>query len=257
MKRTWLMVISAVLLLAVVGLAGCGAGGATLSGEAGNLKVSLNTQQEGIWVSGTGKVSAVPDIATLQLGIEAQEASVAEAQAQAAEAMDRVMKALADSGVDQKDIQTQYFNIRRVTRWNDVTNKEEVIGYRVSNMVTAKLRDMGRIGSVIDTVAVAGGDLTRVNNIGFSVEDPTPYQNDAREQAMVEAKAKAGQMAELAGMKLGKPTYVTENVYVPTPIYRQDFFMEKAAGAPAVETPISPGEMEISVTVQVAYAMLD
>ncbi len=257
MKRTGLMVISAVLLLAVVGLVGCSAGGATLSGEAGNLKVSLNTQQEGIWVSGTGKVSAVPDIATLQLGIEAQEASVAEAQAQAAEAMDRVMQALTDSGVDQKDIQTQYFNIRKVTRWNDVTDEEEVIGYRVSNMVTAKLRDMGRIGSVIDTVAVAGGDLTRVNHIGFSVEDPTPYQNDAREQAMAKAKAKAGQMAELAGMKLGKPTYVTENVYVPTPIYRQDFFMEKAAGAPAVETPISPGEMEISVTVQVAYAMLD
>ena len=63
-------------------------------------------------------------------------------------------------------------------------------------------------------------------------------------------------MAELAGVKLGKPTYISESAYIPPPIFRQDLY-EKAGGAPMAETPISPGETEISLTVQVAYSILD
>ncbi len=260
MKRSWLVGVSAVVLvLAVLGLSGCGAGGTTLGGGEANLRVNLSSQQEGIWVSGQGEVMAVPDLATLRLGIEAQEASVEEAQTQASEAMDRVMNALADSGVDEKDIQTQYFNIQRVTRWNNIKEEEEVIGYRVSNIVTAKIRNLDDVGDIIDRVAAAGGDLTRIDNISFTVEDPSVYQQEAREEAMADARAKAEQMANLAGMKLGNPTYISESTYIPSPIYRTDVYAEaaQAAGAPAVETPISPGEMEIRLTVQVAYEMLD
>ncbi len=71
---------------------------------------------------------------------------------------------------------------------------------------------------------------------------------------MAEAKAKAKQLAGLAGVTLGKPTYVSDSTYTPGPIYRQDL-AEKAAGAPAVETSVSPGEIEITLTVQVAYAI--
>ena len=74
---------------------------------------------------------------------------------------------------------------------------------------------------------------------------------------MLDAKTKAEQMVELAEVKLGKPTYISESSYIPGPIYRQDMMMEKAAGVPAVETPISPGEMEISLNVQLAYAIID
>jgi len=256
MKRSWLLAVGLALVLGVVGLSGCGADGATFSGEAANLRVNLNSQQEGIWVSGSGEVSAVPDIATLRLGIEAQEASVAEAQDQASQAMDRVMAALTDNNVAKKDIQTQYLNIRRVTRWDNVKEQEVVIGYRVTNMVTAKIREMDKIGSIIDAVAVAGGDLTRIDSIGFSVEDPSAYHQEARQKAVADAEAKAKQLAEVAGVKLGKPTYIAESTYIPSPIYSRDVF-EKAAGAPMMETPISPGEMEISLTVQLAYAILD
>ncbi len=258
MKKAWLIGVSALLLMLVgLGFSGCGGGGSTLTGGAANLRVSLSSQQEGIWVSGRGEVSAVPDVATLRLGIEAQEASVAEAQSQAAEAMDRVMQALTDGGVAEQDIQTQHFNIRRVTRWNNAKEEEEVIGYRVSNMVTAKIRQLDRVGAIIDAVAAAGGDLTRIDDISFSVEDPSAYQAEAREKAMADARAKAEQMANLAGVKLGKPTYISESAYLPAPIYRQGFAGEKVAGAPMVETPISPGEMKISLTVQVAYAIVD
>ncbi len=179
------------------------------------VKVSLNNQVEGIWVSGTGKVTVTPDIATLQLGIEAQEASVSEAQAKASEAMDEVMTALADNGVAEKDIQTRYFRISQRTRWDDAQQQEVVIGYRVTNQVIAKIRDMEKVSSIIDAVVAAGGDYTRINNLNFSVDDPSVYYDEAREKAMADAKDKAEQIANIAGMKLGEPTYISEGAVSP------------------------------------------
>jgi len=241
------------LILAVVGVSGCSSEGATFSGGTVELKGYLNSQQEGIWVNGEGKALAVPDVAILRLGIEAQEASVAEARTQAAEAMEQVTTALKSEGVAEKDIQTQYFNIQRVTRWDNIEEQEMLIGYRVTNIVTAKIREIDKVGTIIDAVAIAGGDLTRIDSIGFTVDDPTVYYKEARQKAVADAEAKAKQLAETAGVKLGKPTYISESSYTPGPIYRQDMVMEKAAGAPAVETPISPGEMEITLNVQLAY----
>ena len=254
MKKIWILAASMVLLLAVVGLAGCSQGDGLLSAEASGIRVNLSSQQEGIWVSGSGRVMAVPDVAALSLGIEAQNDSVALAQSQAAEAMAKVKAALTGNGVAEKDIQTRYFNVQRLTRWDQDKQQEIVIGYRVTNMVTAKIRELDKVGTIIDAVAVAGGDLTRIDSIGFSVEDPSAYYGEAREKAMADARTKAQQMAELAAVKLGKPTYITESLQYPQPIYRQDFYAE-AAVAPA-ETPISPGETEISINVQVAYSIL-
>jgi len=256
MKKLWLVVAGLVLILAVAGLAGCSPGEGSWTEGAPSIKVSLANQQEGIWVSGTGKVSAVPDVAILRLGIQAQAATVAEARSQAAGAMEQVTEALDDSGVKDEDIQTQHFSIQRVTRWDNERNQEIVLGYRVTNMVTAKIRDMENVGTIIDTVAVAGGDYTRVDSISFSVDDPSGYQREARQKAVADAEAKAGEIAGYAGVTLGKPVYITESTYVPSPIYRQDM-VEMAAGEPKVETPISPGELEISVNVQMAYAILD
>jgi len=100
---------------------------------------------------------------------------------------------------------------------------------------------------------MAGGDLVRIDSINFSVDDPSAYYEDAREDAMADAKAKAGQLAELADANLGKVTYISEGSQAP-PVYRQGVYAEEAV--PAVETLISPGEMEISLTVQVAYSIL-
>jgi uncharacterized protein YggE len=257
MKKKWFIAVSLALVIAVAGLVGCSPQGSVSLGEAASgLKFNLSNQQEGIWVSGSGKVSAVPDTAILSLGIESQEASVALAQEQAKGAMNAVMSALTGSGIAEKDIQTQYFNIQKVTRWDEKEGREVVIGYRVTNAVTAKVREMDRVGAVIDAVAVAGGDLTRIDSIGFTIDEPSAYYDEARAKAMADAAAKAGQLAEMAGVKLGKPTYIVENTSYPYPIYRQDFY-GKVEAAPAMETPISAGEMEISLSVQVAYAILD
>jgi uncharacterized protein YggE len=256
MKKIWLVVAGMVLIMVVaVGLVGCNSGeGLTLSGDASSLKLSLNGQQEGIWVSGEGKVTAVPDTAILSLGIEAQALTVAGAQAEATEVMNNVMDALEAAGIDKDDIQTQYFNIQEISRWDSDKQQEYIIGYRVTNTVTVKVRQVENTGSVIDAVAAAGGDLTRINSISFTVDDPSNYSKDARTEAVADAAAKAKQLADAAGVKLGKPTYITESSYIPGPIYRDVVATE---GTPSPTTPISPGEMEITVSVQISYAIAD
>ncbi len=250
MKRNLLVgvgvvVISLALVLSLVGFSACTAGPTTIG------TVDLNTQQEGIWVNGQGEVTVTPDLATLWLGVEAQADTVTEAQSQAVEAMDNVMTALTDNGVDDDDIQTQYFSIDQVTRWDD--DEYVVIGYRVTNMVIAKIRDIDNVGAIIDAVAEAGGDLTRINNIAFSVDDPSEYYEEAREEAMADAKAKAEQLADLAGIELGQPTYISEGNIYPPVVYR-DAGMAPEEG---YTTSISPGEIELTLTAQVAYAIED
>ena len=248
-----LLAIGLVLMLALVGLVGCTSEGTSEIELPSGLRINVGNQQEGIWVNGYGEVNAAPDIAILQLGISAQRASVAEAQAEAATAMDEVMTVLKQGGVADKDIQTQYFSIQQVTRWDRETEEEVVIGYRVTNMVTAKIREIAKTGSIIDAVAEAGGDFTRIDNISFSIDDPSEYRKEARDKAMADAKAKAERLANLGGVTLGKPTYISENISYP--VYSQPPRVAEAAPAPV--TPISPGEMKISLDIQVVYAILD
>lgn len=259
MKKGLLLLIGLVLVVSLL-LVGCesqessgSASGQELSVPQ-NLSVSLtgSSQQTGIWVSGTGEVAATPDVAILTLGVEAQEKTVKEAQSEAASVMTAVVAALKTNGVADKDIQTQWYNISPVTKWVEETSEQITIGYKVTNMVTAKIRDISKAGTIIDAVAEAGGDLTRINSISFTVDDPTAYYNQAREKAMQDAKDKAEQMATLAGVTLGKPTYISESGgYIPTPYYSKDYYAEGSSAS----TSISPGELNITLTVQVGYAI--
>ncbi len=256
MKKKWLIALGLVGVLMVAGLAGC-AGTTTGTGVPTAVALKMNSQQEGIWVSGEGKVTAVPDVANLSLGITAQAETVTAAQTKASDAMNNVMNALTNNGVAKKDIKTQQFNITRLTRWDKDKQQDVFLAYQVTNTVTAKVREVGKSGIVIDAVAAAGGDLTRVNSISFAVDNPSPYQTEARQQAMADAKAKAEQMAKLAGVTLGNPTYITESSYIPSPVIRADLSQAQGAPAPApvAPTPISPGEQEIRVNVQIVYAI--
>ena len=267
MKKGFLTVslLLAVVLL-TVGLYGCDTSNPADDGEQAaqaapsEVKVTLNNQLEGIWVSGTGKVTVTPDIALLELGIEAQEVSVTEAQARASEAMEKVMSSLVDNGVAEKDIQTWNFRIRQRSRWDDEQQQEVAIGYRVTNDVVAKIRDIEKVSSIIDAVVAAGGDYTRIDDLNFSVDDPSAYYDEAREKAMTDARDKAEQIANLAGKRLGEPTYIAESGVTPYYNYGgMAYEMEMAAAAPTVivETPISLGEVDIRVNLQVAYTIVE
>ena len=249
MKKIWLVAVG-VMLLGLVFAVGC----TTASGQT-ITPTPVSTQQQGIWVSGTGKVTVTPDIANISLGIQAQDTSVAAAQAAATQAMDQVLASLKANGIADKDIQTQYYSINQVTHWDQNTGKQIVDGYSVSNTVTVKVRVVSAAGKVIDDVAKAGGDLARVNSVYFSVDNPEQYYPEARQNAMDDAKTKAQQLASAGGVTLGNLTYISEgSVYVPQPpvvYYKESYAADGAVPAPA--TSINPGETEISLTVQLVY----
>jgi uncharacterized protein len=241
MKKIWLMVIGLVLLVSVVMLSGCAAGNNINAGNNGS-------QQSGIWVNATGKVYAVPNVAELALGVEAQAATVADAQAQANQAMAGVVAALKAAGIAAADIQTQYYNIYEVTQWDPKTNESVTTAYRVTNTVNAKIRNVDKVGAVIDAVVVAGGNY--INGINFTVDDPTTYYAQARQQAITYAKQKAQQMADLTGVKLGDIFYITESSNMPSGNY---FDLRTVAAPASNSTSISAGQLEITTTVTIAY----
>lgn len=252
MKKGLLLVVALVAVVALL-LVGCEETTTSESASSENLQTSLacdGSQQTGIWVSGEGKAMAAPDIAILSLGIESQETTVKAAQTNAASAMAAVVAALKSNGVADKDIYTTVYTIEVVTKWDKDTEELITVGYKVTNIVTAKLRDISKAGTIIDAVADAGGDLTRVSGISFTVDNPTSYYTQARAKAMADAKAKAEQMADLADIELGKPTYISESSYIPIP-----YPVRSYAESGSATTLISPGELEITITVQVAYSI--
>lgn len=256
MKKAWWLIPCLIVVL-VLSATGCEFIEIPSMGENENSQQTISIlpqQNTGIWVTGQGEVMAVPDIASLRLGVEARADTVAEAQAEASEAMNKVIEALKDNGVAEEDIQTQQFGTYPMTRWNERKDEEEIIGYRVTNMVVAKLREVDRVGEIIEAVSEAGGDLTRMQSISFTVGDPTPYYEEARSKAIENAKDKAAQLADLAGVELGKPTYISEG-----PVYRPEvprYFPEIEEEMAAPQPPISPGELKITVSVQVVYAIV-
>jgi uncharacterized protein len=253
MKKIWFTIIGVVVILGTLVLSGCDTGLGP-----NDVKVNLTSQQEGINVSGVGKVMIKPDLAVLSLGIESQEISVAEAQVKASEAMDKVIRTLKDQGIDEKDIQTQYFNISQVTRWDNYGEKNSVIGYRVTNTVIVKVRDVEKAGTVIDAVVVAGGDLARINNIDWTVDEPSTIYKQARVLAMKYAKEKAQQMADEGGVKLGDITAIAENsntYYQPYGNYLVGDSLMAIPAPTTIAAPISIGQLEISTTVQVTYSI--
>lgn len=251
MKKMWFpVIIGLAIIVMIFGLAGCEQA-STASGEIPDI--NLSSQQNGIWVTGQGEVSVKPDIAVISLGIESEDNSVATARDRAAAAMNDVMDTLSTNGIAEKDIQTQYFNIQQVRTWDRETEKEIVTGYRVTNTVTVTIRDIENVGTIIDAVTDAGGDLTRINGINFSIDNPEEYYEEARKEAMADAKNKAEQLTKLANVDLGDVTFISENsYYAPVTKSAMAIGYDEAAG---YSTSISPGELDISLSIQVAYAI--
>jgi uncharacterized protein len=272
-KLTSVFGLVIIATIATLGLTGCGTTGAVATSQQQPASVIVNNSQQGIWVNGEGKVSVTPDLATLNLGISAQASTVAEAQSQAAAAMNKVMDTLTANGIDKKDIQTQYFSITQtisstVTPYLPPTTSngsgtevspaipvkppdQTITGYEVSNFITVKIRAIDKTGTIIDAAVAAGGDLVRINGVSFSIDQPDQYNTQARQLAMNNAKAKADQLANLAGVSLGKPTYISESS--STPVTYPGLAAQGVASS--ATTSISPGQTDIIIDVQVAYAI--
>jgi uncharacterized protein YggE len=211
-----------------------------------------SSEPQGLSVSGEGRASAAPDVAVLGLGVSAKASTVGAANSQAQEAMTALLDALEANGVQEKDIQTTSLSIQPEY---DYRNDEQVLtGYRVSHMLQVKVRDIDRAGEVIDDAVQAGGDLLQVQSISFTIDDTTALSSEARQKAVADAQAKAEELASLAGVTLGDPTYITESTSTP---YSQPYYDRSVAysaeAAPATE--ISLGELEVVVSVNITYGI--
>ena len=209
----------------------------------------------GIHVTGAGTASATPDIAILSLGVEGQARTVAEANAIAANAIAAVLAVLRESGVDDVDMKTQHFSIQPQYSFNRDTGVQSLTGYRVTNSLVVTLRDLDAVGSIIDAAAAAGGDATRINSIGFRVEDGVALEEEARVLALADAVAKADLFAEATGVSRGKLVFITEQSFPQFARSEAAFSVDLAiAGAPA-PTEILAGEFDVRVNVQAVFAI--
>jgi uncharacterized protein YggE len=131
-----------------------------------------------------------------------------------------------------------------------VHHEQVIVGFQVTNQLTARVRDLDAVGGIIDDVAKAGGDLTRFQGVGFAIEDTQALQDQARAAAVADLLAKANQIASLAGVKLAAPFFITEAGGL-SPFASGE---RLAFASPlAVPTPILGGEVEVVVTLQAAF----
>jgi uncharacterized protein YggE len=204
----------------------------------------------GITVTGEGKIQGAPDVAMISLGVSTLRPTVAEARQQAATALDAMINSMKANGVEDDDIQTANLYI---SPEYDYRNNETILrGFRVSNTVTVKVRDIDTTSQVIDDAVAAGGDDTRLEGINFTIDDPSELQKQAREAAVADARAKADQLAAAAEVTIVGVISMSESgAQAPPPIFMERAAFDMAAGS--AETPVMPGQVELSINVFVQY----
>ena len=230
-----------------------------LRSPSGSPSIQYNTsQQVGIWVTGRGEVTVAPDLAILNVGVEARAATVQQARNQAATGMDLMAQALSARGIASEDIQTRFFNVSPEYAWDEKARRQELVGFIVSNQVTVKIRDIENVGPLIDEVVDAGGDLARIQGVSFTIEDSEALESQAREKAVRSLEAKAQQIADLSGVQLGRPVFLSESGGFVPRIEPVRAFAELAKALDAAPpTTISGGELTVSVTVQGVYSIIE
>jgi uncharacterized protein len=204
----------------------------------------------GITVSGAGEANAAPDIVEVDVGVSVLADSVQDATRIAADRADAVSSALTAAGVAAEDMATTEYSIR--PEYDYSASSQRLLGYRVANTVRAKVHDIASTGPLLDSIASAGGDETRVNGLGFGVADETSLLARAREAAWNDARTKAEQLAALSGHTLGKATSITETIQGPVlPMPRM--MAADMAITERASTPIQPGTSSVTVTLQVEF----
>jgi uncharacterized protein YggE len=225
---------------------------ATACGDSGDTYVQTgNAPVTGINAIGTGEAFGEPDVLVVNVGVSAERASIAEAREAAAGAQRGVVDALKRNGVAEKDIQTVQFSVN--PQYDFRSGNQQIIGYQVSNVVTAKVRDLAKAGATIDAAIEAGGNDAVVQGVQFGIDDPSELQKQAREQAVKEAREQAQQLADNAGVKLGKLLSISESSG-SVPI-AADVIRAPATGDASIESPIETGELTVRITVVVLYAV--
>ena len=202
-------------------------------------------------VSGNGQVTMTPDIAYVTIGVQTEGKDAAEAVAENNLKSTNVVEALEGAGIDSKDIKTTNFSIYPQQQYDDSGKPTGEVTYIVNNSVFVTVRDLDTIGDLLNAVVAAGANS--IQGIQFDVADKTDALAEAQTKAVANAEGQAENLAEAAGVELGEViTITTFGGPVPLPKYDGRGGGIALAEA-AVEVPISPGEMMISIEVSMVY----
>ena len=204
-------------------------------------------------VTGVGTIATEPDVAIVRLGVDTREATSRETLAANNATMAAIITALKGLGVDEQDIRTESLNLNpRYEHLRDRQGRstQHLVGYRASNVVSVRLKDLATAGEIIDAASTAG--VNRVDSISFEVTDPAGRLQQARDLAWADALTQAQQLATLAGASLGPVLTVTTGNTSPQYATHQPIMRAEMDAVP-----VAGGRQNISATVNVTWSIIE
>ncbi len=207
-----------------------------------------------ITVSDTGEVYTKPDLGITSFSVKTEKKTVAQAMSENTEKMNEIINSMKNLGVEEKDLKTTTFNIYPrydyVERASFVQGTRVLAGYEITQSLQVKIRDLDKIGQIIESATDAGAN--QVGNLSFTIDKEDEFKKQAREEAINKAKVKAKELADQLGVNLVRIVSFNENGQAP--VYYDNYSMKEAsgiggAGAPQIET----GENKIEVSVSITY----
>jgi len=248
-RQLWIAVTASAVLLVLVGALALG------RAEFAPPVVQAQTGAEvsrTITVVGEGTARIKPDMAQANIGVEVMESSVQEASSAARATMASVLAALQQQGIEEKDIQTSGFSIWVDRPYGPEGLPSENPVYRVNNNVAVTIRDLDKVGAVLDAAIAAGAN--NIYGVTFGLDDPSQVESEARKKAVANAQAKAQELAGLNNLQMGGVLSVSEVVSNAVGFYPGSFRQEAAVGMGGGAGPISPGELTFTMQLQIVYA---
>ena len=236
--------VAALLIVttALVALSGCTTKVVSAPASTGQLNTAT--------ASGSGKVSAAPDQATMSFGVTKQAADAKSALDQASKAAAQVSDAVKKAGVADQDIQTQGVNV--YPQYNNPTNggKPTITGYQATINVAVKVRDLAKLGDLITAANKAGADS--VSGPTFAIAEDSPYRDLATAKAVADAKRSAEAMAKAAGRALGPVVSISSTGISSLPV---PLGAASAMDSAQANVPIQPGQLDVTSNVMVVFEL--
>lgn len=251
--------IGTVAALALVGLIAFGAlsgSGRAAAQDVGNATPGPTPIPATVSVNGHGAVMVPPDTASVVVGVDVTSPTLDAAQTEATAQATAIIDAVMAAGIPEDDIQTVNFSVNVIRDVDQNGNQGAVTGFQVTNQVAVTIRgidqDLERVGTILDSVVAAGAN--NIYGISFTVDDPTAAAVQARRAAVLDSRAKADQLAEAAGLTVGRVVTITESPSAfPPPQVFEAAAADMAQARAAV--PIQGGSSEVTVDVQVTFEL--
>jgi uncharacterized protein YggE len=223
--------------------------GASMTAHAQTVPTAVASDATLLNVSAQAEARRVPDVATLSAGVVTQAVDGNSAMRENAVQMDKVMAAIKAAGIAERDIQTSGINLNPQYRYAE-NEAPKITGYQASNTVSLKVRDITKLGKVLDSLAAQGAN--QINGPSFEIDQPEPVYDEARLAALKKAQARAETYAKTLGLRVRRIVSISEGGqggFRPAPM-----MMMRSAKA-EMDTAVSPGETTLSVNLDVVFEL--